>query len=201
MARVLLRELDIPCEEKLVEEFPPSPEYFQINPLGQVPVLLDGNNRFFPTSIILKHIIGKSVGSGKIPSADRVNLRVESSIEQEQLLAVLLAMGDLIATTIYLRWAGMTGSDVNKLGFDPAQRNLQRVMNTLDWLERRAGDAGFNPPSISVPDIVIACLILWTESRGPITWRGRPNLESIVARLETRASFLTTAPLPLVGYD
>ena len=52
MARVLLREFEIPCAERLLEEFPPAPAYFDVNPLGQVPAIADGAERDFPTSVV-----------------------------------------------------------------------------------------------------------------------------------------------------
>ena len=73
---------------------------------------------------------------------------------------------------------------------------MVRVLTTLDWLEARLDPAGFQPGCISVQDIALACLILWAESRGPIAWRGRPNTEALVARLEERDSFRATAPRP-----
>jgi len=198
MARVLLREFGIPCAEKLIEEFPPSPAYFEVNPLGQVPVIEDGTNRYFPTSVVLNHIVAKAQASGA-PTSDiaRTSFREESRQQDEQLLVVLLAMGDLMCATQYQKWAGLAVVDRNRLGFDPAQRNLLRVYRTLDWLEQRATRGGFWPSTISVQDVVLACLILWSESRGPIKWRGRPKLEGIVSGLEARPSFTSTAPLPL----
>ena len=198
MARVLLREYEVPCAEKLIEEFPPSPEYFEVNPLGQVPVIEEGMNRFFPTSVVLNHIVAKAQVLGA-PKSDiaRTLFREESREQDEQLLVVLLAMGDMMCAAQYQKWAGLAVVDRNRLGFEPAQRNMLRVYRTLDWLEQRATRGGFWPSAISVQDVVLACLILWSESRGPIQWRGRPKLEGIVSRLECRPSFTSTAPLPL----
>src|SRR5262249_57489505 len=116
--------------------------------------------------------------------------------QDEQLLVVLLAMGDLMCATQYQKWAGLAVVDRNRLGFDPAQRNLLRVYRTLDWLEQRATTGGFWPSTISVQDVVLACLILWSESRGPIQWRGRPQLEGIVSGPETPPTFPPPAPPP-----
>jgi len=198
MARVLLREFEIPCAETLIEEFPPSPAYFDVNPLGQVPVIEDGTNRFFPTSVVLNHIVAKAQESGA-PTSDiaRTLFREESRQQDEQLFVVLLAMGDMMAAVQYAKWAGLAVVDRNRLGFEPAQRNMLRVYRTLDWLEQRAAKNGFWPSTTSVQDVVLACLILWSESRGPVQWRGRPKLEGIVSGLEGRPSFKSTAPLPL----
>src|SRR5436189_102509 len=52
MVRVLLRELNIACDEIEITDFPPPRDYFTINPLGQVPVLETDVGRLFPTSAI-----------------------------------------------------------------------------------------------------------------------------------------------------
>lgn len=198
MARVLLREYGLACEERLIEEFPPSPAYFDVNPLGQVPALEDGQARLFPTSVVLAHLVRKAGHAGTAGGEVARTLARDGCREMdEQLLAVLLAMGDMMAMVQYLKWAGLASGGPNRLGFDPVERNQERVYRTLDWLEQRAGVGGFWPECIAVQDVVLACLMLWSDSRGPIAWRGRPRLESLVARLEGRPSFLATVPRPL----
>jgi hypothetical protein len=73
---------------------------------------------------------------------------------------------------------------------------MLRVYNTLDWLQARMDTAGFQPGLISVQDIALSCFILWSESRGPIDWRGRPKIEALITRLESRLSFVATVPRP-----
>lgn len=85
----------------------------------------------------------------------------------------------------------------NVLNYVPIERHLERVSHTLDWLDQRVEQDGFFDGSLCLQDVVLACLLLWTESRGPIAWRGRPGLEAIVAKLERRASFAATVPQPL----
>jgi glutathione S-transferase len=83
-----------------------------------------------------------------------------------------------------------------------ASARIERAeLPVLDWLEQQASRDGFWPAEISVQDVVLACLILWSEARGAIEWRGRPQLENIVAHLKDRPSFLATAPqkIPVTG--
>lgn len=196
MARVLLREFRIECAEEEIREFPPPSSFFEINPLGQVPVLEDGGKRFFPTRVVLAHILDVASGAGAAGDLSPRLVREAFRSEDEQLLAVLLAMGDMLATVKYQNWAGLDPVHKNSLGFNPAERNMERVYRTLDWLEERAMDPGFWPDRISTHDVVLACIILWSEARGAIAWRGRQRLENIVARLSERPSFAATAPLP-----
>jgi glutathione S-transferase len=199
MVRVVLRELNAVYEEFDIG-FPPPPDYFEVNPLGQVPVLETDRGRIFPTSVILEFLLA-SAGSSRAPDDGGLPLarflwRDGHQREDRQTLAVTLAMGDVLAATKYQEWAGLRPVGKNVLGFDIAARNEERVQKILDWLENRATPSGFLPGVLSVQDIALVCLILWTESRGPIAWRGRPRLESLVARNELRASFAATSPRP-----
>ena len=55
MARVCIREWALPVEEAEVA-FPPPPETFAVNPLGQVPLLTVGDEAVFPTLLILERL-------------------------------------------------------------------------------------------------------------------------------------------------
>jgi glutathione S-transferase len=196
MARVLLREFRIECAEEEILEFPPPASFFDINPLGQVPVLEDDGKRLFPTHVVLAHILDVAARADRNGDLSPRLFRDAFHCEDEQLMTVLLAVSDMLATAKYQIWAGLDAVQENSLGFNPAERNMERVYRTLDWLENRATERGFWPDAISPHDVVLACIILWSEARGTIAWRGRPRLESIVARLADRPSFAATAPLP-----
>ena len=122
--------------------------------------------------------------------------RSEDCWQDDQTFAVLLAMGDTLAAIKYQGWAGLRPSGTNLIGYDPAERHMDRVLRTLDWLEARARPTGFLPDVLSVQDIALACFVLWTEARGAIAWRGRSSLETIVATCDERQSFAETAPQP-----
>src|SRR5690606_35797324 len=196
MLRVMARELGLAMEEREIIEFPPSAEFFDLNPLGQVPVVLVDGHPHFPTEIAMEAMADKAATAKPVstplclsayPLADR------------QLLTVILALGDQIAGVQYRAWAGLAPVGDNRLGFDIDMRARERIAATLDWLEARARPAGFLDGGLSLPDIAIACLILWTESRGPIPWRGRPRLEALIDRLALRQSFRETSPRPRVN--
>ena len=192
MARVLIREHALDATQQEITEFPPPDGHLAVNPLGHVPVLEDDGQLWFPTRIVLDVILSKA-GAGEVAAAVS---RPRQDRQDEQVLAVILTMGDALAAHHYAHWAGIGPVGRNRLGFDPAERNMVRVLASLDWLEARLGPEGFHPGIISVQDIALACLILWTESRGPIAWRGRPRTEAMVRKLEGRPAFATTAPRP-----
>jgi glutathione S-transferase len=195
MARVLILEHDLPVTLREITAFPPPDDYLAINPLGHVPVLVRDGQSLFPTRIVLDDLLSHVPQAGEV--ANSVT-RPGHALGDEQVMAVVLTMGDALAAHHYALWAGIGPVSRNRLGFDPAQRNMVRVLATLDWLERRIGPMGFHPRMISVQDIALACLILWTESRGAIDWRGRPGIEAMVARLQQRPAFTATAPRPHV---
>lgn len=192
--RVLLRELALNCREVEIKGFPPSGDYFAVNPLGQVPALETAEGVKFPTRIIIDFLMALPRRE-TLPLAPAVR-RAEGCWQDDQMLAVLLAMGDALAVIKYQDWAGLRVTGENLIGFDPADRHAERVRRTLDWLEERATQSGFLPGVLSVQDVALASFVLWTEARGGFSWRGRPRLEAIVAGCAKRPSFAATQPQP-----
>jgi glutathione S-transferase len=192
--RVLLRELALDCRELEIRGFPPSADYFAVNPLGQVPALEAAEGVKFPTRIIIDFLLALP---RRMPSSVAEAVRREHGCWQDdQMLTVLLAMGDALAVMKYQSWAGLKPADKNLLGFDPADRHAERALRTLDWLEGNATTEGFLPGVLSVQDIALARILLWTDARGGFPWRDRPKLEAIVARCAERPSFAATMPQP-----
>ena len=192
MIRVLVRELNLDCEEAMIVGFPPAPEFFAINPLGQVPALeTDGDVRF-PTRIIIDYLLSLPTKGGSV----RLSLAgPQERWRDEQTLDVILAMGDALGAIKYQAWAGLGPVGENLIGYDPATRHMERVSKALDWLDERATPSGFLPGFLSVQDIALSCVVLWTEARGRIPWQ-RPNLSAIVAACESRPIFQATQPQP-----
>jgi glutathione S-transferase len=192
--RILAREHAVAMREIEIVEFPPPERFLELNPLGQVPVLIADGAAYFPTRIAIEALLARLSKPGKGIAAKIA--RAGDRAKDEQDLAVILAMGDALAAHHYAGWAGVGSVGRNRLGFDPAQRNMVRALRTLDWLETRLQEGGFQPGHISVQDIALVAFILWTESRGAIAWRGRPKIERLVSALEGRTSFLKTTPRP-----
>lgn len=192
--RVLIRELGLDCEESAITGFPPPTSYFAINPLGQVPALVTSDGVKFPTRIIIEHLLG-CAGQGSRAVAPAIR-REPANWQDDQTLTVLLAMGDALAALKYQQWAGLRPGAENLIGYDPADRQAERVVHTLDWLESRCGEAGFLPDVMSVQDIALACILLWVDARGGFPWRGREKIEAIVAVCAPRPSFADTRPQP-----
>lgn len=198
MARISLRELRLEFREKSVDTFPPPDDFFRLNPLGQVPVLEDGGHAYFPTMPVLRHIFRIAALGVSLPTDLAGTLVREGHEEFDlQVLDVLLSFSDFVAATQYIKWSDMQPGPRNRLNFQTTERNASRILNTLDWLENRVSGSGFWPGIMSPHDVVLACILLWTETRGPIDWRSRPGLEQIVENLRDRQSFKETEPPPL----
>jgi glutathione S-transferase len=193
IARVLIRELGIDCEEIRLAGFPPPASFFALNPLGQVPALETDDGVRFPTRLIVDYLLANA----KIPPFFAPTVRrTESFWQDEQILTVLLAMGDTLANIKYQQWAGLRPGGENLIGYNPSDRNTERVTKTLDWLEARAGGEGFLPGVLSVQDIAFSSIVMWIDARGGFPWRGRKRLEAIASHCAERASFKSTAPQP-----
>lgn len=183
MIRILSREWALDLEEEELPEFP-LPERIHIaNPMGQVPVLLDGDDVIFPTFLIIETLA---------PLAGVRTPVYDPQSERQPLMAVL-QMGDALVSAYYHFWAGFEQSGPNRLGFDPIERNLERVQKTLDWLAPRISS------EISVPGVALAALLLWAESRKPIDHPVPEALERLVQTLRDRSSFAETEPRPWAG--
>lgn len=194
IVRVLLRELFIECEEIELSVFPPQSEFFKINPLGQVPALEAEDGVIFPTRLIIDRLLMlPRIAPSGLAGAVRSD---PGTWQDEQVLAVLLSMGDALVAIKYQAWAGLRAEGENLIGYDPAERHSQRVASTLDWLEDHASSKGFLAGTLSIQDIALSCLLLWTDARGGFAWRNRPKIEAIVSSCAVRPSFLATAPQP-----
>ena len=172
--RILAREWQIPWDEDEITEFPFDDAIFRDTPFGQVPVLYDGDEVLFPTAVILRRmaaIAGKAL--------------------DDQTVTVALQMGDALVAAKYQDWAGLGPVGANVLGFDPGQRNMKRVFQTLEWLEERIATDILAPEAVTV-----AVFLEWTDSRGPIPWRGNAWREELVRTLSTRRAFEQTRPNP-----
>ena len=128
LCRILIDEWNLPVQ--LVEvPFPLPDDFFEINPMGQVPVLETIGEKIFPTSQIVEQLWAMTeatIEPNLDPLADR------------QLLATILGMGNFMVSANQHAWAGLQQVGENQLGFVPAERNQLRVEKCLDWIEARA---------------------------------------------------------------
>ncbi len=179
MCRVMVIEWDLPVEP-VEYAFPPGPDMFAINPLGQVPALIRGDGKtIFPTFLVLE-ALWKMAGRPSTYDADR----------DRQVLMTILQMTDAYVAACYQRWTGLGPVNRNAIGYDLAARHLDRVNSTLNWLET----AGSVTPGVTLPGVALACLCLWADARDGLDWRRYPGLAIVVQDLDQRDSFAQTTP-------
>ena len=186
LCRVLIDEWQVPVH--LVEVgFPLPDDFFEINPMGQVPVLETIGEMIFPTLQIVEQLWAMTE-EARVPYLD--------PLADRQLLTVILGMGNFLVLSNQQVRAGLDQVGENRLGFDPGERHQIRVQKCLDWIDARASEwlTGDEP---NVCDYALACILLYSDARRPINWRNRAALAGIVDRLQGRPSFTATSPAPL----
>ena len=137
----------------------------------------DGTS-LFPTLIILEELWARA-GSRSECYDPR---------DRQRLLTTLQA-GDAFVAARYQDWTGLGPVRENIIGYDLAKRNLERFSSVLDWLELSEP-----APGITLQNVALACILLWSDARGGPNWRYRKKLASLVDSLATRESFLKTQP-------
>lgn len=185
MARVMVREWNLPVEE-IEYPFPPPPELFELNPLGQVPVLRIGREAIFPTFLVLERLWEMA---GRPERAYRPD-------QERQLLLTILQSGDALVAALYQGWAGLRPVGRNHIGYDPAERHLARFQHSLAWFEQRVAGLENREGTVAVPEVAVACLLEWCHARGGPDWHMHKALADVVAGMEQRPSFLATRPHP-----
>lgn len=184
MARILVRVWDLPVDE-LEADFPPPVGGAFANPLGQVPVLEHDGAVLFPTLIVLEALWRM---------AGRPDDAYDPDAERQPLMVALSGCDALVANR-YQRFAGLRQVAHDNVGYDPGARNLERFGATLRWFDEglRTGRLRNGP---TLPNIAIACALIWSEERGALRRVPDTALAALLDALEMRPSFVSTFPPP-----
>jgi len=185
LCRALILDWNLPVETVELT-FPLSKDFFKENPLGQVPLLKTVGENIFPTLQIAEQLWAMTE-EAEIPTFD--------PLADRQMMTVIMSMADMMVAAAYQDWAGLEQTKPSKLGFNPAERNLERAQNTLDWIEEQSGQ-WLCGDVVSVADYALAAVMLWSESRMPIEWKNRPKIARIVEDVASGENFASTAPGP-----
>ncbi len=190
--RILLAEKGLEFEAKPMDTGAPPEGFSRLNPNLRVPVLVDGNRTLFESNIVLDYLLrtytGTPAGAAQPPLAASLT-RPDHHWDDVTTLVTIETMLD----------TGLNLYQLTKDGIRPDQapylkKELSRTQTCLDWLEARAKPDGFVPGQFSILDLNLVCALTWAEFRQPFAWRGRKNLEAIVARYADRPSVTSTRP-------
>ena len=190
--RVALAEKQLEYKQEIIGG-PDRPAGFNdINPCREVPALEDNGQAIFESNDILEYLLRTYPENGPsddgIPFASQM-CRDDHYWHDRQTLSGIETMLDSGLTLLQLRNNGITPDQSDFL-----KRERARIDVLLDWLEKRATSEGFLPGTFSIQDMNFLISVQWSDYRGMFEWRGRPNLEAIVARYSERPSIASTGP-------
>ena len=197
--RIVLAELGLAHEAVEATAFPPADDVAAINPNLTVPAFVDGEVEIFESNLIIEYLLasyGADAHGAPSPPLAMAMTRADHRWEDAKLLATIETLADTIVSLSYLDWCGMAAVGRNAVGLDLVARQHERIRSCLDWLDARATPEGFIPGVFSIQDIALICPLMWNEARNAIPWRGRPNLEAIVAGYADRPSVVATTVIP-----
>ena len=180
IARILILEWQLDIKAREVD-FPLPSDVEDINPLGQVPVLLRPPDQ--PLFLTLNIIEELASGGGlkkffPYRAEDRANT------------AIALSAGDSLIAAAQAQWSGFGEISENRLGWNPVERNLVRFNRTMDWLADRT-------PLDSFVALVAAALMYWAKDRPVDGVATEGQAAQYFLGLTSRASFEATKPRPL----
>ena len=189
--RIVLAELGLGYERDLTGAAQrPTDELARLNPALRVPILEDGGQVLFESTLIIEYLLsrhpGRSADAPAPPLAGALT-RPAQHWEDRMLQGVLDA---LLESTANLRQLALSGIQPEQSSY--LQRQQERIRCILDWLEPRADAAGLLPGLFSVQDVTLACALEFGEGFAIFPWRGRPRLEALHARLAARPSVAGT---------
>jgi glutathione S-transferase len=187
--RIVMAEKKLDYQFEL-EDVWASDAILKSNPLGKVPCLvLDGGEAVFDSRVIVEYVDTLSPVGKLIPERGRERAEVRT----------WEALGDGVLDAAVLARLEQTWSGRTEVQRSPAwtDRQLSRVTASLLAMAQGLGDKSWCfGTHFSLADIATGCALGYLDFRFPrIDWRNaHPNLARLSDKLETRPSFIDTAP-------
>ncbi len=184
--RIALREKGIAHEEVLDLPWNPGSAAARLNPLGKVPVLVDGEQVIWESSVILDYLETLGRGPALIPADPAGRLAVRR----------IEALADGICDAVVLCVLEMK-RPAAKRSSDWLARQRGKVTGGLSALEDMLGERDwFVGEALTVADIAAGAALGYVSFRMPeILWRRlHPDLHEFSKRIEARPSFAETRP-------
>ena len=168
--RATLIEFGLAHEAIELASYPPA-GIAQLSPAWQVPVLEVEGRKLFGSSLIRQYL-HETHGAGAPANAGGCSMaltRDDHRWGDAQVLTGITSLTEALVHFFHSKWAGIGPRGENRLGVDPAERDMARALSLLDWLEAEAGPDGFWPATASgvfaPADMALSAAILWTEAR------------------------------------
>lgn len=163
-----------------------------INPCGRVPALDDNGRVLFESNVILAYLLTQypdTPQNAPNPPLVKSLVRPDKRWEDMETLAAIETLLDCGLTM--LRFGKHSGVDKEPKYLE---REHARVQSILDWVDKRATPEGFVPGWFSVMDLNMVITAQWVDFRGLFEWRGRPNIDRLVALHEKRLTIPASHP-------
>ncbi len=189
---VLLRELDIPFELRLVDrgggEHKQAP-YLALNPNGAIPVLVDGDLVLYETAAICLHLADRHPGSKLMPA-------LGTPARAQAYKWLIWATNTLQATLMHYFYPERMVDDGNDEGALQVKAHAEgRVGELLAQIDRelaRGGGDWFLGEQFSVVDPYLLMLCRWTRGFSSRPARDYPNIAPYLARVLARPAVQRT---------
>ena len=198
---IVLEEKGLPYE-KLNTDPQFLPEGFgKLNPALRVSLLIDGDQHVFESDNIVDYLLRTYPRSkpppGEPPLAESMT-RPDHHIQDAMALVTIETILDCPVHLMLMKTCGVDPAKLKPWGW-VWERDNERIVSCLDWLEERATPEGFVPDLFSVIDINLICTLAQNEKFGergvsgfPYPWRNRKNLAALFDRFQSRPSVLAT---------
>ena len=160
------------------------------NPLGKVPCLvMEGGEAVFDSRVIVEYVDTLSPLNRLIPASgrERVEVRTWEALADGMLDAA-------VAARLEQTWAGRGTGERSQAWIE---RHRVKIHATLKSMSQGLGERPWcSSIHFSLADIAVGCALGYLDFRFPqIAWRDEhPNLARLQAKLETRPSFIESAP-------
>ena len=164
----------------------------RVNPCGRVPALDDNGRVLFESNVILDYLLTRYPESPKDAPRPRLVTSLVRPEKRWEDTETLVAIETVLNSGLTMqRFGRNSGVDTEP---PYLAREHKRVQSILDWLEKRATPEGFVPGWFSVLDLNLVITLQWVDFRKVFEWRGRPNIDKLVAFHEKRPTIPPTHP-------
>ncbi len=184
--RLVLTEKRLPFELKVERVWERRTEFLEINPAGQVPVLVEDNGLVVPDSAVICEYLEEAY-----PDVPLLGRSFGERVETRRLLAwfdgkfASEVTRNLVGEKHMKRLMGRGEPDASALR--AGYTNLKFHMSYLGWLaETRKWIAG---PNLSLADFAAAAQLSSLDFVGDVDWTLSPSAKDWYARMKSRPCF------------
>lgn len=186
--RVVLAEMGLAYEADIQDGL--RPVSGELGPTLAVPVLEDGPVRLWESDLIVDYLLRTYPVGGDTAVQPALSPWLARPDRHWQDMTILATIASCAASIVSLRLMKPEGVTPATSAYMARQKT--RVKRCLDWLEAEVTVDGFAPGWFSYMDIAFICPLAFCEARGIMAWRGRPKLDALYDRCQTRPSMLAT---------